>query len=241
MSKKELLTSMKGGLIVSCQSIPGDPIWTENMVVKMAEAAQWGGAVGLRANTPEDIRKIKKSVNLPVIGLWKIYDQRTDIFITPTMKEVRAVWEAGAELIAVDATEQPTAKGKPAYEIIPKIKAEIPEALIFADVSTVGEAINAVRLGADVVAPTLYGYTKYTIAPNVTDPSWEQPPSFELLAEIVRQCGGSCSVMMEGHINTPEEAVQCLYLGADAVVVGSAITRPHLITKRFVKLINKYQ
>ncbi|WP_261837137.1 N-acetylmannosamine-6-phosphate 2-epimerase [Vibrio ishigakensis] len=238
-TKKDIIPR---GLIVSCQTVEGDPIHNgSETVVTMAKAAEWGGATGIRADKPEQIKAIKQVTDLPVIGLWKVWKEGTDVFITPSMKEVRAIIEAGADIVAVDCTQQLTAEGRPAYEIIPEIKAEFPDAIIFADVATVDEAKNAVEMGVDIVAPTLYGYTKYTIAPNVTDPSWEQPPSFQLLADIARECGDKCVVMMEGHINTPEEAVQCMYLGAEAVVVGSAITRPHLITKRFNQRINKYQ
>lgn len=101
------------------------------MVVKMAEAARWGGAVGIRANSPEQIKKIKEAVpELPMIGLWKIWHDDTDVFITPTMKEVRAIWEAGAEIIALDCTAQITHEGKPAWDLIKQVKQEIPEAIV---------------------------------------------------------------------------------------------------------------
>lgn len=110
--KREILESMKGGLIVSCQVQYDDPIYTDDMVVKMAEAARWGGAVGIRANSPEQIKAIKEAVpELPMIGLWKVWHDDTDVFITPTMKEVRAIWEAGAEIIALDCTAQTTHEG----------------------------------------------------------------------------------------------------------------------------------
>ncbi|NCB33696.1 MAG: N-acetylmannosamine-6-phosphate 2-epimerase, partial [Erysipelotrichia bacterium] len=101
LKKKQLIESMKGGLIVSCQVQHDDPIYTPDMAVKMAEAARWGGAVGIRANSPEQIMAIKKAVpELPMIGLWKVWHDDTDVFITPTMKEVHAIHDAGAEIIA---------------------------------------------------------------------------------------------------------------------------------------------
>ena len=141
-NKKELLDSFKGGLIVSCQVQHDDPTFSVDFVVKMAKAAQWGGAVGIRANDPEQIKAIKKEVDLPVIGLWKIWHDDTDVFITPTLEAAKAVWEAGAEIIALDCTSQITHEGRPAYELLPILKKEIPEAIIFADVSNYEEAVR---------------------------------------------------------------------------------------------------
>lgn len=112
-NKKELLDSFKGGLIVSCQVQHDDPTFSVDFVVKMAKAAQWGGAAGIRANDPEQIKAIKKEVDLPVIGLWKIWHDDTDVFITPTLEAAKAVWEAGAEIIALDCTSQITHEGRP--------------------------------------------------------------------------------------------------------------------------------
>lgn len=231
-SKKELIESMKG-LIVSCQTQPDDPIHTEDMVVKMAEAAKWGGAVGIRANTPQQIAAIKAKVDLPIIGLWKIWNDNTDVFITPTMEACKAIWEAGADIIALDCTSQINAQGRPAYELLAELKKEIPQAPVFADVSNFEEAKRSAQMGADIVAPTLYGYTAET--------KHIEEPDMRAFAKMCRELGDQVSIMMEGHIYTPEDAMKCLYLGADAVVVGSAITRPHLITKRFTDLLGGYQ
>ena len=155
--KRAILESFKNGLIVSCQVQHDDPICTPDMHVKMAEAAVWGGAVGIRANSPEQIRDIKKAVDLPVIGLYKQWNKGTDVFITPTLEAAREVYEAGAEIIALDCTEQITTAGRPAYELLPIVKREFPDAMTFADVSTYEEAACAVEMGADIVGPTLYG------------------------------------------------------------------------------------
>lgn len=229
----KIIESFKNGLIVSCQVQHDDPIYSEEFVVKMAIAAQWGGAVGLRANSPDQIRAIKKAVDLPLIGLWKIWHDDTEVFITPTLEAAKEVWAAGAEIIALDCTEQITHEGKPAYELLPILKKEIPEALIFADVSTYEEGVRAVEMGADIVGPTLYGYTEAT--------KHIEQPDLREFARMCRDFKDKASVIMEGHIYTPEDAMKCLYLGAHAVVVGSAITRPHLITKRFVDLLSGYQ
>ncbi len=231
--KKEILDSMKGGLVVSCQVQHDDPVYSMDFVVKMAKAAEWGGAVGIRANSPDQIAEIRKNVKLPIIGLYKIWHDDTDVVITPTLEAAKQVWEAGADIIALDCTSQITHEGKPAYELLPIVKKEIPEAIIFADVSNYEEAKRAVELGADIVGPTLYGYTEET-------KDIEQPDLREF-ARMCRDFGDEVCMMMEGHVYTPKDAMKCLYLGAHSVVVGSAITRPHLITKRFVDLISGYQ
>lgn len=231
--KQELKDALKGGLIVSCQVQPDDPVYSIDFVVKMAKAAKWGGAVGLRANSPDQIAAIKKEVDLPLIGLWKIWHDDTDVFITPTLEAAKAVWEAGADIIAIDCTDQITHEGRPAWELLPILKKAIPEAPVFADVSNYDEALRAIELGADIVAPTLYGYTEAT--KHISE------PDFREFARMCRDFKDKACVMMEGHIYTPEDAMKVLYLGAHSVVVGSAITRPHLITKRFVDLIGGYQ
>lgn len=232
-SKKEIIESLRGGLVVSCQVQHDDPMYSLDFVVKMAIAAQWGGAVGIRANSPDQIAAIKKKVDLPIIGLYKIWHDDTDVFITPTLEAAKAVWDAGAEIIALDCTEQITHEGVPAYELLPIVKKEIPEAIIFADVSNYREAVRAVEMGADIVGPTLYGYTAET--------KRIEYPDLREFARMCRDFKGKAYVIMEGHIYTPEDAMKVLYLGAHAVVVGSAITRPHLITKRFVDLLSGYQ
>jgi len=233
LKKRAMLESFKGGLIVSCQVQKDDPIYSDDMVVKMAQAAKWAGAVGIRANMPEQIRAIKKHVDLPLIGLWKQWNENTDVFITPTIEAAKAVWEAGAEIIAIDCTEQTTHYNTKAYQLLQIVKEEIPKAIIFADVATYDEAKRAVDLGADIVAPTLYGYTAET--------SHIEHPDLREFARMCRDLGEQTYMMMEGHIYTPEDAMKCIYLGAHSVVVGSAITRPHLTAKRFVDLLSGYQ
>ena len=231
--KKALLESLKGGLIVSCQTQKDDPIYTEDMVVKMAEAAEWAGAVGIRANSPEQISMIKKSVKLPIIGLYKIWHDDTDVFITPTLEACKQVWEAGAEIIALDCTGQTTHEKTIAWDLLPLLKKEIPEAVIFADVSNYDEARRAIDNGADIVAPTLYGYTEAT--KHIEEPDMRE------FARMCKDFKDEAYVMMEGHIYTPEDAMKCIFLGAHSVVVGSAITRPHLTAKRFVDLLSGYK
>ena len=231
--KKMILESFRNGLIVSCQVQKDEPIYTNDMVVKMAQAAKWAGAVGIRANTPEQINLIKKNCDLPIIGLYKIWHDDTDVFITPTLEACRQVWEAGADIIALDCTGQVTHEKTQAWDLLPILKKEIPEAMIFADVANYNEARRAIDNGADIVAPTLYGYTEET--------KHIEGANMREFARMCRDFKDEAYVFMEGHIYTPEEAMECLYLGAHAVVVGSAITRPHLTAKRFVDLLGGYR
>jgi N-acylglucosamine-6-phosphate 2-epimerase len=227
------LESFRGGLIVSCQVQKDDPIYSEDIVVKMAQAAQWAGAVGIRANSPEQIRAIRAAVDLPIIGLYKIWHDDTDVFITPTLDAAMEVWGAGADIVALDCTDQVTHEGAPAWELFAKVKHALPEAILFADVATYAEAKRAVGMGADIVGPTLYGYTK--------DTRDIEYPDLREFARMCRDFGDEAYMVMEGHVYTPEDAMKCIFLGAHAVVVGSAITRPHLTAKRFVDLLGHYE
>ena len=233
MKDTQILDKLKGGLIVSCQIQPDDPVFSMDFLLKMVKAAEWGGAVGIRCNSPSQIAAIRQATTLPIIGLWKIWHEDTDVFITPTLEAVKAVLDAGADIVAFDCTDQTTHEGRPAWELLPIVKRELPDALIFADVSTYEEAAHAVELGADIVGPTLYGYTADT--KDISE------PDFRTFGRMCRDFKDKAAVIMEGHIYTPEDAMKVMYLGAHSVVVGSAITRPHLITKRFTDLLGGYQ
>lgn len=224
-----ILTKLKGGLIVSCQALEYEPLFGSGIMGKMASAAKEGGAAGIRANTGADIADIKKEVDLPVIGLVKRNYSDSEIYITPTMKEIREVAEAGAEIIAFDATNRVRPNGQSLKEFVDDIKREYPDHLLMADISTFEEGMAAVELGLNMISTTLCGYTPYT----------KNFLSFnkDLLVSLVRESG--VPVIAEGRVDTPGLAADCLELGAYAVVVGSAITRPQEITRRFVKEIMK--
>lgn len=232
-NKKALLESLKGGLIVSCQVQKDDPIYTSNITVIMAKAAQWGGAIAIRSEHPDQIRQMKEHIDLPIIGLYKIWKAGSDVYITPTMAAVDQVVAAGADILALDCSASIGHDGRPALELLKEVKQKYPDIPIFADICTVEEALEAIKYGADIVAPTLHGYTQAT--------KHIEGPDFREFARMCREVGDKAYVIMEGHIYTPEDAIKCLFLGAHAVVVGSAITRPQLITKRFTEAMGKYQ
>ncbi len=189
----------------------------------MAKAAELGGAVALRANGPEDIRAIKEVSTLPVIGLWKLELEGFEPYITPTLESARAIAEAGADIIALDATLRAHPEGEGFLE---RVKNELKRS-IFADVATLEEGVAAAEAGADYVSTTLSGYTSYTTRTDT--------PDFDLLRELVRAV--DLPVVAEGRFWTPEHVARAFDSGAHAVVIGTAITNPVEITKRFVSAV----
>lgn len=238
-TKKEIIDEIHNGLIVSCQAVPGEPHYMPNIVAMFATCAVWAGAKGLRVNTPEDICDIKSKVDLPIIGLYKIDRNIKDVYLTPNFAAAKQLWDAGAEIIAVQCTNHIRDDGKLSYETLKEIKEIIPEALTFADVATAEDARIAASLGADFVAPTMYGYQG---AGSFTKPKIYDFPDFVLLRDILDAVKGTnTKVIMEGKVSTPEIAIQCLYMGAWSVVVGNAITRPEITARRFVRALNGYR
>lgn len=217
-----VIERLAGGLVVSVQAAPGEPMHGVDHIVAMSRAAQQGGAVGLRLNGPDDIRAVKRRTSLPVIGLFK--QGQTGVYITPSVEAARQVVMAGAEIVAIDATLRPRPDGSSFTDQITRVKAEMANVLVMADVATLEEGIAAANAGADLVGTTLAGYTEES---QPTD-----GPDFGLLTGLLRHL--SVPVVLEGRVWTPQEAARGLAIGAWAVVVGSAITRPQLITERFV-------
>jgi N-acylglucosamine-6-phosphate 2-epimerase len=223
-----LLYQLRGGLIVSCQAETGEPLHGPEHMAAMAVAAVQGGAAGIRANTPGDIAAIRQAVSLPIIGIYKRDIPGYTVRITPTLIAALRVAEAGADLIAIDATFRPHPDNLSLNERIRLIHDQTCSP-VMADISTLDEALAAQQAGADLVSTTLSGYTE-------ASPTQELP-DFELLENLVTTL--NIPVVAEGHISTPEQAAQALTLGAFAVVVGSAITRPQWITAQFVhRMVN---
>lgn len=221
-----LVAQLQGGLIVSCQALADEPLHGASMMARMAMAAHSGGAVGIRANGPEDIRNIRAAVPLPLIGLYK--DGSEGVYITPTLAHARAVAEAGADMIALDATPRPRPGGEQLGDIIRAIHAEL-GALVMADISTVEEGLAAEAAGADVLSTTLSGYTPSS--PRQAE------PDLALIAALTARA--TIPVIAEGRFRTSEQVCAALNLGAFAVVVGAAITRPQVITRWFVEAIRQ--
>ncbi len=227
MSVKQI----KGNLIVSCQALPHEPLHSSFIMGRMAKAAQEGGAKGIRANTVADIREIKKEVDLPVIGIIKRVYGDNPVFITPTMKEVDELMEVQPEIIALDATCRPRPDGKTLDAFFAEIKEKYPNQLWMADCATLEEMKHADELGFDFIGCTLVGYTKESEGDKI------DANDFEIVRELLQVA--KHPVIAEGNIDTPQKARRVLELGCYTVVVGSIITRPQLITKRFVDEIEK--
>lgn len=229
MTPHPLLAMLYHGLIVSCQAEPHEPLHGAAFMAAMARAAADGGAVGIRANGPADVAAIRAAVTLPIIGIYKADLPGFQVRITPTLDHARQVAAAGADLIALDATARPHPDGVTTAELIARVH-EATGCPVVADVATLEEGLAAAAAGADAVATTLSGYTG-RMHPSADSPSQEEP-DFDLIRQLAHVL--PVPLIAEGRIATPEQAVRALALGAYAVVVGSAITRPQWITAHFV-------
>lgn len=223
------INQLKGKLIVSCQALPHEPLHSSFIMGRMALAAKEGGAVGIRANTKEDIREIRSQVDLPIIGIVKRDYEDSKVYITPSMKEIDELMEVKPEIIAVDATGALRPNGVTLDAFFHQIKEKYPDQLLMADCSTVEEALHADELGFDFIGTTMVGYTEQSRDDKI------EANDFEIIREIIAKA--KHRVIAEGNINTPEKAKRVIELGAFSVVVGSCITRPQLITKAFAEAL----
>lgn len=214
-----------GGLVVSCQALPKEPLHGPEFMAAMARAAVLGGARAVRINGPVDVAAVRAAVDVPVVGLWK--DGHEGVYITPTVRHALAVAAAGADVVAIDATGRPRGDGLDLATTVRELHAA--GIVVLADVSTHEEGLAAVAAGADLVASTLSGYTP---ASSVQD-----GPDLELVERLAGTVG--VPVIAEGRVGTPAEAAAALARGAHAVVVGGAITRPSDITARFAAALGE--
>ncbi len=224
----DIINRLEHKVVVSVQAMPSEPLYLEKCMVAMMKSVIKGGAGALRVAGARDVKNAKHLFDVPVIGLTKPDvippNWQEIVYITPTLKEVIELIDAGADIVAFDGTMRPRPNGETLEKIIKYIK--INKRASMADVSTVEEGINAAKLGADILSTTLSGYTQFS--QNKPD-----GPDFELLENLVKETGKP--VVLEGRIWEPSEVDRAFELGAHCVVIGSAITRPQLITKRFVQ------
>lgn len=225
------MESLKGNLIVSCQALDDEPLHSSYIMSKMALAAKVGGAKGIRSNSVEDIKAIREEVSLPIIGIIKRNYDDAEIYITPTMKEVDELMQVKPEIIALDATTSKRPGGESLDDFVKKIREKYPEQKLMADCSTLQEMIHADEIGFDFIGTTLVGYTTQSKNLKIED------NDFELIRNALSKI--KSPMIAEGNIDTPKKARRVLDLGCFSVVVGSIITRPQLITKRFVDEIKK--
>lgn len=229
----DILNRIKGTVVVSVQAMPNEPLYLEQCMIGMMKSVVNGGAGALRLAGARDVKNAKKLFNLPIIGLTKPNiipkNYKELVYITPNIKDVIELVEAGADVIATDATQRKRPNNEKLQDLIKYI--HINKRLAMADISTLEEGLNAKELGADIISTTLAGYT----LESANSPANE--PDFELLKQLVEQT--QLPVVLEGRIWEPEQVNKAFELGAHCVVIGSAITRPQLITKRFVFRKNK--
>lgn len=225
-----ILTKLKNQIIISVQSSFGEPLYNEDVMIAMMKSVISGGARALRLAGPRDIKNAASfDPKIPIIGITKPKvipeNFRELVYITPTVADAKVVVEAGADVVAFDATMRERPNGEKLEDIVNFVKSQ--GRLAMADIATFEEAENAHKLGCDLISTTLSGYTTESIK---SEP--QEGPDFELLEKIVRT---GANVILEGRIWNPEEVVRAFESGAFAVVVGSAVTRPHEIVKRFIK------
>lgn len=215
----------KNALVVSCQARADNPLHGPVYMSAMALAAEAGGAKGLRANGVDDISAIRAVTALPIIGIAKVWDDRFPVYITPGFEDAARIAKAGADIIGIDATPRPR-NGEPVDRLIGRIRHELGKE-VFADISTLDEGKAAHASGATYVATTLSGYTEETASRK------GEGPDLELLEALVATL--PVPVVAEGRFDTPELVAEAFKRGAHAVVVGTAITNPREITKKFVR------
>ncbi|MGA3233611.1 N-acetylmannosamine-6-phosphate 2-epimerase [Lactiplantibacillus pentosus] len=224
--KNTFLDQVKGSLIISCQALPDEPLHSSFIMSRMALAAKEAGAAGIRANSIVDIQAIQDEVDLPVIGLNKVDYPDSLVYITPTIKEMRAVAATGCAAVACDVTGQPRPNGEKLADIVATMRAEFPDTLLMADTDTLENVRLADELGFDIIGTTMHGYTPATKGANIAD------DDFAYLKAVLKTT--SHPVIAEGKVDTPAKMKRCLDLGCHAVVVGGAITRPLQIAKNFI-------
>ncbi|MCW6663115.1 N-acetylmannosamine-6-phosphate 2-epimerase [Aerococcaceae bacterium NML190073] len=225
-----MIEQLKGKLVISCQALPGEPLYREEggVMVLMAKAALEAGAVAIRAQGITDIKQIKAAFDVPIIGIIKRNYEGYDSYITTTMKEIDELVEVGSDIIALDATLRKRGDGSTINEFVQAIKEKYPHQLLMADISTLEEGLNAAKLGFDLIGTTMNGYTPYTQDET-------EGPNFELMRQLVEQTGKP--IVAEGKIHTPEDLAKAFEQGIYTAVVGGAITRPLEIAKRFIKAV----
>ena len=239
IEKQRTLEALRGGVIVSVQASTGEPLNDPAIIAAMAHSAVNGGAKGLRLANVENIKAVKaKNLGVPVIGITKPdkipanYEEL--VYITPNFADVQALAEAGADIVALDATDRERPNSESLSDVVAKAKATYPDLLLMADVSSFKEGQMAGELGFDLVSTTLSGYTTASNAKK------DSGPDFQLLETLVnhnKTTHGKTPVILEGRVWKPWEVTHAMGAGAFALVIGSAITRPHEITQRCVKAL----
>ena len=223
-----MLNQIKGKLVVSCQALPDEPLYSSFIMGRMALAAKQGGAVGIRAQSVEDIKEIMAVTGLPVIGIIKRNYPDSEIYITPTKKEVDELLRTNCQMIALDATLRSRPNDEQLEDLVKRIQSR--HVLAMGDCSTYEEAVHAEKIGFDCVSTTMCGYTPYS--------EHLSGPNLALIQQLAVNL--HIPVLAEGKINTPEDLKMVFEAGAYSAIVGGAITRPKDITSRFISALNNF-
>ncbi len=218
---------LNGRLIVSVQAPEGSPLRDPAVIAAMAEASLRQGAAGVRLESPEHIGAVRRRCpKALIVGLWKRTFPDSSVYITPGWEEIRAVWAAGADVVALDATDRPRPEGQELEALIRRARQDL-GAPLMADVDSVANGLRAAALGCQWVGTTLYGYTEATAA--------QAPAAWDLLGPLRRELPEAVALICEGGIATKQDACRALEGGADAVVVGTAITGVDLQVAGYVR------
>ena len=216
------------GLIVSSQALEGNPLRNSEYLAVMAEAAVLGGSKAIRANGVEDIKEMRKRISVPIIGIDKKKDSSGRTVITPDFEGVKRIAQAGATIIAMDVTDYPSDIAEDRKTLIDRIHNEL-GLMVMADISTASEAKKASDMGVDAVSTTLAGYVPGAL--HGADELYK--PNLELV-RTVADMRLPCALVVEGRIWKKDDLIKAFELGADAVVIGKAITNPMAITRYFL-------
>lgn len=227
MSNHNVLFDINQNLIVSCQALEDEPLHGSETMAKMAEAAKIGGAKAIRCNSVIDAVAIKAQTDLPIIAIIKRDYSGSDVYITPTIREIKELLAVKPDVIALDATIHTRPNNEKLYDLVTFIH-ENSDTLVMGDIATLEDAAYAYECKVDILSSTLAGYTKET--------RHVQGPDFNLVKQLSKMY--DIPVIAEGQIQTPEQARIMLDMGAWSVVVGGAITRPQMITKSFVSVMS---
>lgn len=227
--KIKLINQLKNKLIVSCQAREGWPMYGTKIMAAFANAAEVGGAAAIRATGADNIKAIKNKTSLPVLGINKVFNDNYDVYITPTYDSAVDILKENIEIIALDATPRKRPNNETFENILKKIRKNYPDVLIMAEISNIDEAKEVLKLDIDFISTTLSGYTDESESKDTID--------LKLIEDIKKMT--QIPIIAEGKINTPQLAVEALECGAHTVVVGTAITRPEVLTKNFVNKLKE--
>jgi N-acylglucosamine-6-phosphate 2-epimerase len=222
MTPDRIRAAWRNGLVVSCQAPPESPMARPTVIAALAETAAMYGACGVRIDSPAHVRAVRAVVSLPILGIWKQAHAGSEVYITPGFDAARAVADAGADLIAIDATRRPRPGGGQADALIARIRQELDRPVV-ADVATLDEGLRAAGAGADYVATTLAGYTAETAG--------LEGPALDLVGKLAARL--TVPVICEGRLRTPDDVRRAFAAGAGSVVVGGAITGIDALVRAF--------